>query len=221
MRLFSFGVLGLALASSVALADGGEGDVFLELDSSGQLKTGLISEDGTDIDRGVRVFFAEFDTTSGTPFTDEPGVQSLPGGLGSATSFRFDILKALRVWNGSDFSTLAGPTITADLGPLSVVSPTTDVLTAGFNIALDPSGSHEHPDWTLATPAPAGVYLLEVQWSLSTGQTSLPTWMLWANSVDEPTADAAKDWAIANIPAPGALGMLGVFGVVASRRRRR
>jgi MYXO-CTERM domain-containing protein len=208
-----------ALCPALALADGGEGDVFLEL-VNGELRTGLISEDGTDIDPGVRVFFAEFDTTTGTPFTDEPGVQSLPGGLGSATSFRFDILKALRVWNGSDFGTLAAPSITADLGPLSVQSPTTDVLTAGFSIALNPTGSHEHPDWTLSTPAAAGVYLLEVQWALSTGEVSQPTWMLWANNTDEATNDAAKDWATANIPSPSALGLLGVAGVVASRRRR-
>jgi hypothetical protein len=209
----------IALAPSLALAEGAEGDVFLEL-VAGELRTGLVSEDGTDIDRGVRVFFAEFDTTFGTPFTDEPGVRSLPGELGAAVSFRFDILKALRVWNGTDFGTLASSNITADLGPLSVQSPATDMLTAGFTIPLDPSGSHEHPDWTLNAPATTGVYLLEVQWALSTGEVSQPTWMLWANGTDEATNDAAIDWANANIPSPTALGLLGVAGVVASRRRR-
>jgi MYXO-CTERM domain-containing protein len=44
--------------------------------------------------------------------------------------------------------------------------------------------------------------------------------MLWANNTDEATNDAAKDWATANIPSPSPLGLLGVAGVVASRRRR-
>jgi MYXO-CTERM domain-containing protein len=207
----------LGASAAPALAAIPEGDVFLSLEG-GQLKTGLISEDGTEITPGLRVTFAEFGVDVPN-ITDEPGVQSLAGGLGSATSFSFDIRKAVRKWNGSDFTTLDG-SVTADLGPLSVTSPLTDVLTPGFSIALDPSGSHEHPDWTLNAPATDGVYLVEVQWSLNTGEVSPFMWMLWAQNTDEATNEAAYDWAVANVPTPGSAGLLALAGLVAARRRR-
>ncbi len=210
------GVLGAVTAPAFATIP--EGDVFLSL-QSGQLTTGLISEDGTTITPGLRVYFAEFGIDVPN-VTDEPGVQSLPGGLGAATSFRFDIVRAARKWNGTDFSTIAAETLTADLGPLTVTSPTTDVLTSGFSIALDPTGSHEHPDWTLNTPASNGVYLLEVQWALNTGEVSPVTWMLWSQNTDEVTNEAAYGWALANVPTPGAAGLLVMGGVLAARRRR-
>ncbi len=210
------GVMGAMAAPAFAVIP--EGDVFLSL-QSGQLSTGLISEDGTQITPGVRVFFAEFGVDAPN-VTDEPGVQSLPGGLGSAASFRFDILKAVRKWNGVSFSTIAAETLTADLGPLSVTSPASDTFTSGFSIPLSASGSHEHPDWTLNAPASNGVYLLEVQWSLNTGETSPFTWMLWSQNADEATNEAAYDWALANVPTPGAAGLLAIAGLVAARRRR-
>ena len=210
------GVLGALTAPALAAIP--EGDVFLSLEG-GQLRTGLISEDGTEITPGIRVYFAEFGIDVPN-VTDEPGVQSLPGGLGAATSFRFDILKSVRKWNGTDFNTLATETLTADLGPLSVTSPATDTFTAGFNIALDPTGSHEHPDWTLNAPASSGVYLLEVQWELSTGQVSPFTWMLWSQNETEIVNQAAYDWATANVPTPGAAGLLAISGLLAARRRR-
>lgn len=195
-----------------------EGDVFLEVDGP-NLITGLISEDGLDVVRGPRVFFAEFGTVAPN-IGDEPGFQSLSGGLGSATTFRFDVTKALRKWNGTDFSTIAVESLTADLGPLNVTSPATDTTVTGFNINVSPTGSHDHPDWTLNAPASNGVYLLEVRFVVSSGQQSLPVWMLWAQNADEPTAEAAYDYAVATIPAPGAVATLGLLGVVASRRRR-
>jgi hypothetical protein len=210
------GVLGAVAAPALATIP--EGDVFLSL-QSGQLTTGLISEDGTTITPGLRVYFAEFGIDVPN-VTDEPGVQSLPGGLGAATSFRFDIVRAARKWNGTDFSTIAAETLTADLGPLTVTSPTTDVLTSGFSIALSPTGSHEHPDWTLNTPSSNGVYLLEVQWALNTGEVSPVTWMLWSQNTDEVTNEAAYGWALANVPTPGAAGLLVMGGVLAARRRR-
>lgn len=210
------GIMG-ALAAP-AFAEIPEGDVFLSL-QSGQLSTGLISEDGTTLTPGVRVFFAEFGADAPN-VTDEPGVQSLPGGLGAATNFRFDILKAVRKWNGVNFSSIAAETLTADLGPLSVTSPASDIFTSGFNIPLSASGSHEHPDWTLNAPASSGVYLLEVQWSLNTGEVSPFTWMLWSQNADEATNEAAYDWALANVPTPGTAGLLAIAGLMAARRRR-
>jgi hypothetical protein len=210
---------GLSSLPASALAQSAEGDVFLEL-VGGDLRVGLISEDGSTITPNQRVFFAEF----GADFPNvaaEPGVQSVPGGLGSATSFRFDIRRALRKWNGADFSLIANETMTADLGPLSVTSPISDVLTAGFSINLDPSGSHEHPDWTLNAPASNGVYLLDVQWSLSTGETSQPTWLIFAQDATPSEADAAVAWALTNIPTPASASMLVVGSMLAVRRRRK
>jgi MYXO-CTERM domain-containing protein len=211
-------IIALSALAAPALATIPEGDVFLSL-SGGQLSTGLITEDGSTITPGVRVFFAEFGADAPN-ITDEPGVQSLPAGLGSATSFRFDILKAVRKWNGVNFSTIAAESLTADLGPLSVTSPATDVFTPGFSIPLDATGSHEHPDWTLNAPASNGVYLLEVQWELNTGQVSPFTWMIFSQNESEAVNEAAYDWAVANVPTPGVAGVLALGGLVALRRRR-
>ena len=215
---FATAALAFTALTAPALAAIPEGDVFLSLEG-GQLRTGLISEDGTEITPGIRVFFAEFGIDVPN-ITDEPGVQSLAAGLGAATSFRFDILKSVRKWNGTDFNTLATETLMADLGPLSVTSPATDTFTAGFDIALDPTGSHQHPDWTLNAPASSGVYLLEVQWELSTGEVSPFTWMLWSQNETEAVNQAAYDWATTSVPTPGAAGLLAISGLLAARRRR-
>jgi hypothetical protein len=210
-------VLSASLASAAHAAIP-EGDVFLEVDG-GSLITGLISEDGLEIVRGPRVFFAEFGTVAPN-IADEPGFQSLPTGLGGATTFRFDIQKALRTWNGADFSTVATESLTADLGPLSVTSPASDATVPGFSIPVSPTGTHQHPDWTLNAPASDGVYLLEVRFITSVGQQSLPVWMLWGQNAGEPTAQAAYDYAVATIPAPASLALQGVACVACTRRRR-
>lgn len=209
-----------AMAGSALGANIPKRDVFLNLDA-GQLTIGGISEDGLTITPGQRVFFAEFGEAGVPNVTDEPGFQSLAGGLGIATSFRFDILRALRSWNGADFSTLAVESVTADLGPASVTSPSTDILTSGLAIPVNPAGSHEHPDWTLSAPASVGVYLLEINFSLSTGQVSEPVWLVWAqDGTADPVAEAAYDWAVANIPSPGVLALGGLLGLAGCRRRR-
>lgn len=209
------GVLGLG--SQAALADIAEGDIYLNIEN-GALTTGLISEDGLAITPGQRVFFAEFGVDVPN-VTDEPGFQSSPGGLGSNTTFSFNIRKALRAWDGTSFASIATERVLAQLGPASVLSPESDTLTPGITIPVDAGGAHEHPDWTLQSPASTGVYLLELEFAAGP-LTSPHVWILWAQNTDTATNQAAYDWAVANVPAPGAAGLLGVVALAAARRRR-
>jgi hypothetical protein len=218
----------LAAGAACAQAGGGilEGDVYINIEG-GSLTTGLISEDGSTITPGVRVFFAEFGLDVPN-VTDEPGFQSAAGGLGSSTTFTFNIRQALRRWDGVNFATIAAEQVEAELGPVSVMSPATDVLTPGITIPVDAGGSHEHPDWTLQAPASNGVYLLELEFVVGAGGgggglTSQPIWILWAQNTETVTNEAAYAWAVTNIPSPGVVGgalVVGVAGLARARRRR-
>jgi hypothetical protein len=151
---------------------------------------------------------------------DEPGFQGEAGGLGSLSEFSFSFTKALRQWNGTDFSTVSPLTMSTVFGPASATTPATDVLTAGLTFANEPTGSHDHPTWVLNAPASDGIYLMEIIFSGASVQNSQPVWMLFGQNATQAQVDAAYDWATANIPTPSAAGLLGAAALRALRRRR-
>jgi hypothetical protein len=205
------------LLCSNALADIPGGDVHLTM-QGGQLVTGRISEDGLTITPNVRVFFTDLGLD--VPNTaDDPGLRADVGAFAPGTSISLSINRALRVWNGTDFSTIAPITMTTTFGPVSVTSPLTDVFTPGFSIPVDPDGSfHHHPDRALNDPASDGIYLLDLTIGAS-GLTSAPRiWTLYNQNMDDATAQAAYDYALANVPAPGGALCLGVGALLLRRR---
>ncbi|MDX2132815.1 MAG: hypothetical protein SFY69_12265 [Planctomycetota bacterium] len=203
--------------SGVALAHE-EGDVFLEI-VNGRVEIGLISEDGSEIIRGQRVFTAELGADVPN-VGGEPGFQSLVGAFDPNGWVQFNFTRAVRRWNGTDFSTLDG-SFTAEYGSLSALTPATDVYTPGFQLPVDTNGEfHEHPFWILNAPAADGVYLVSLSFFANNATESDEAWILFGQNVDEPTLDAAADWANANIPAPGAAIPLLALGFGLARRRR-
>lgn len=231
MRTKSLSVFAFSFAAAVASAaqaDIPEGDVFLEIINN-RITTGLISEDGSQITHGVRVFAGDLGV-DGPNFGSDPGFMGPPGTFRVGTSVGFNLRAALRRWDGMDFSTIPVETMTIQLGPLGPVeTPPTDVLVPGFSIPVssDPGSEgewHHHPVQTLTGPASDGIYLVEFE-IFSTDpslQTSLPFWFLWNQNEPMDTHQAAYTWAQDNLaPAPGAgVVMLSLLGTTASRRRR-
>lgn len=210
--------IALPLASQAAIV---EGDVQPYIEG-GQIKTGLISEDETTSTPNVRVFFAELGEDAPN-FTGEPGWLAPDGTLPANSIFTFQINRALRKWNGSDFSTLSG-SMELTYGTLPAVqSPLTDIVVNGFNLPIDDEGGlHDHPDYELLAPALDGVYLLDISFAIpgSNLLPSEPVWILFGQNVTEETAEAAFEYASSSIPSPSAIPMLAIAGLVASRRCR-
>lgn len=207
----------------VAVAGTAWGDVYVSI-RSGWLMTGDISEDGTTITPGVRVFSAEFGQVLDN-FSDEPGYQAAAGTLDVGARWGVNILGAVRQWNGVDFSMVSGSTITMQYGPASVTTPTTDRVVSGFLAGVNPDGGfHQHYDYVLNTPASAGVYLLALQ--LRTDQAGVRAskafWAVFNNGLSLGDHDAAVKWVEDNLaPSPSGWSVLGLAGVGARGRRAR
>ena len=96
-------------------------DLWLTLDGAGRLATGAISEDGSATALGVRVFGAELGGVLPN-FADEPGMQSPDGTFEGGSRFGLSILRAVRVWDGTDFATVSASRFQVDFGPSSAAS---------------------------------------------------------------------------------------------------
>ncbi len=215
-----FGVV--AALSAPALGSIPEGDLFLYT-QGGLLRSGLISEDGLTIVPGVRVFYATLGEDVPN-FTAEPGWHSPDGTFPGAGVLTFTINRALRKWDGTDFSLTEG-SMALTFGPLGpVLTPATDLPVTGFDLPIDEFGGlHDHPDYELLAPATDGVYLLDLSFAVDfpgIGPSS-PVWMLFGQNVTDETAEAAYEWATANIPAPSAAVLFGTLAAGLGMRRRR
>lgn len=216
MRMNLIGAAGALAISGAAFAHP-EGDIFLEI-VNGRIEIGRISEGGSEIFRGERVFVVELGADVPN-VADEPGFQSLPGAFDPNGWVQFNFTRAVRRWNGTDFSTLAG-SFTAVYGSLNATTPVIDLYTPGLQLPVEPDGEfHEHPFWVLNAPAADGVYLVSLTFTANNAAESVEAWILFGQNVDDAVLDAASDWAVANVPAPGTL--LALLGLVALRRDRR
>ncbi len=141
--------------------------------SEGAIVTGLVDFEtpGNPITPNARVFSGVFgEAPNGT---DDPGFNASGGAAGSPSPFApntliaFDVLDALRKWNGSDFSTIPPETLAIILGfnPVIVTPDTPDTLVAGFNFvsANSTGGFHQHINYFLDPPASNGIYLLKLR----------------------------------------------------------
>lgn len=155
-------------------------------------------------------------------FDSEAGTFPVPGKVG------FDILDALRVWDGGSFDTIAAPTMTLSYSTLSATTPATaGQVVSGFDLAADavnsPGKWHRHLAAALDAPATDGIYLLMLQLhSTADGiQPSLPFWVVFNQNGDEAAHEAAEEYArTALVPEPTGLALLGIGSLIALRRRR-
>jgi len=175
---------------------------------------------------GQRVFGSELGELF-PDFTDEPGFVSLPGTFPVPSAITFNVLAAVRVWDGSGFgNTIPSERISIGFGPLTpVLTPLTDGFTPGFSLAVGSNGeSHRHLEYTLLSPASGGIYLLQMNLvgNHPSMQASLPFWFVFNQNQSELEHDAAIEWTNTNIvPTPGAAGTLLMAAALLGTRRRR
>lgn len=111
-----------------------------------------------------------------------------PGG----SRIGINILDALRVWNGTDFSEISdlAMTVTSPSGTYSVTTPSTSMEVAGFDLITSNGNWHKHPWYKLfdptgvisdATAMPDGIYMFnfELYSDLNTVADSDPLYMLF------------------------------------------
>lgn len=198
-----FAMIGIAVViagpADIASARQHAGDVLLELDYQGRIRTGIIDEETDVPSHNVRVFAAEFTSD----FTNEPGMVSeaqafpFPGQIG------FNIRRALRKWDGSSFEPIPEERIRLQLGSLGPVwTPPTDQPVPGFAMQVASDGEfHHHFGFTLESPASDGLYLIELElWSTDAGiLPSAPYWIVFNQNDTQENHDAAIEWVQASL----------------------
>ncbi|MCC6679183.1 MAG: hypothetical protein IT436_18815 [Phycisphaerales bacterium] len=176
----------------------------------------------------VRVFSGELgETVPG--FSDEPGFFALEHTLSAGSTLTFDIRKAFRTWDGSDFDQVGPETMTLERpdGLFSITTPMTDPISplAGWTTPGFPSdGDFDyHPNYFLNPSTAEGIYLLEMQFrtSMAGVEGSLPFWIVFNSGQDPAELNRAVDYVNQYIlPAPGSAGLIALAGPVLHRRRR-
>ncbi|MBX3409156.1 MAG: hypothetical protein KF859_04650 [Phycisphaeraceae bacterium] len=185
--------------SSLCAAQAHPGDILLTL-SDNKIVTGIIDSQGSPLP-GERVFLARFGFVAPN-FTPDPGFDCLPGTFPVGTRNGFRLLKALRVWNGSDFSQVAQPRIEVAFATLSALTPEIDSPVDGFLLNVGSNGQwHRHYDYTLLDPAGDGVYLLEMSIfsNAPSIQESDPFWIVFNQNAPNETVGQAAQWVRDNL----------------------
>ena len=176
-----------------------------------------------------RVFSGEFIVQGGLTFTDEPGLFAQDNTFAPGSIFSFNVLKALRVWNGTNFDTISSERLRLELGLASVFTPTTDSLTTGLSFNVPFSGGFDQHfdvflvDSALGNSTTTGIFLLEVEYSnsLLTAGPSLSNFILFNNNASAPDFDAAADYVTNTlVPSPASVALMAIGSLVAARRRR-
>jgi len=211
----------IALASMLlpATALAQHTDVFLELNGAGDaLITGAYDFDNPQdpITPHVRVFSNAFGEAGQPDFTDDPGFNALAGALPTDTFLGFDIIDALRAWDGQDFDAIPAESITIEkFNQFRTTPASAGGFTAGFFIATtgDTGGFHEHMKYFLDPPGSAtpGVYLLTLQLRTNPPTIADPDPIYIVFDFQNPGGQQAVDDAVAYVesllaPDPGCAG---------------
>jgi hypothetical protein len=140
---------------------------------------------------------------------DEPGFDSEAGTFSASTAVGFNILDALKRWNGHGFDPLdpAGQE-TMIVSYLQQIRETGPGFVSGFEIPVAADGSwHRHLIFTLAGPSTndpgKGIYLIEMELYTTNPAVdkSYPIYIVF-NVDDEPDHDLALEWVGENLAPP-------------------
>lgn len=141
--------------------------------------------------------------------TDDPGFGAEPGTFPIDTAIGFNILDALKRWNGDDFDPLISTSQEVMIiSYIQRMSETGSGFVAGFEIPVADDGSwHRHLLFTLTRPGAndptSGIYLLELE-LYSTNPVvsgSYPIYIVFIVD-DEPHHDLALEWVHENLARP-------------------
>jgi len=219
-------VVGAALLAGASQASAQHaGDIFVE-SAGGRIISGLISE--RTIVHDHRAFAAEFGEVFRN-FTDEPGFDSRADEFQPGTNIGFNVLDAVRLWNGNNFATRSPVTFTISFANLEIETGTGFV--EGFGLPVAPNGEwHRHLNYVINEPAPAGIYLLALElWSDDPALgNSEPFFIVFNQETDELIHEEAIEWVEENL-IPGlrfhdvdlAAGRVNDFNVIGATPGRR
>jgi hypothetical protein len=189
-----FAASAIALLPAVAGAQVEEGDIILGVEA-GRIVTGAVEAGEIVFPR--RVFLSEFGELLPN-WTDEPGFDSAAGVFSPGLRIGFDIIRAVRIWDGEAFDAIPEERIRISALGDQVDSPIMDVVTAGFALgAASATGKfHHHAGFELLEPAGAGIYLLELELWAEPGAPSRsdPFWIVFNQQRPEPEHEAAAEW---------------------------
>jgi hypothetical protein len=210
----SIAITSMLAIASAASADVVHADIWVT-SLGGRLVTGgWDHETGDIISPGQRVFEGELGLDPSFPFSgDEPGIGSDLVGA----SVRLHVLNTLGAWNGSGFD-FASSMLTVGYGGQSA-----DTASGGFVSFMVTAGLDLHPEFTLsgpgATDPASGIYLATFRFGSNGLADSEAFWVVLNLGMSEEEHEAAVEWVEVNlVPAPGAIALLGVAGLM--RRRR-
>jgi len=179
------------------------GDVIIRPSgTSARIQTGAFPVGGSLPDFPVLVHAGVFGEQPN--FTNDPGFDSGPGVFPPSSQIGFDILDALRNWNGANFGTIPAERIDIRFGVLGPIStPPAAAVVPGLSASVSASGEyHKHFGFTLTAPASDGAYLLNLRlWSNSAAiGPSDPFWIVFRQGGDVGAFNVALAWATANLP---------------------
>ena len=231
-------MLSRLLASGAALtlcggASAQHADFQLINDGSGQIKSGLIDRDQITeqnpcpvIDDNFRVYTARLDDGSIPHFENFPGFNACNGAFAQGSFVGFNLVDALRRWDGSDFDEIpVNETMFVSSGggnPIFVETPASaDQFVPGFDMTVIGSdGSmHNHVQYFLSAISgepEAGVYLLTLQ--VESSQSDLaptdPLFIVFADGAPQSELDAAAQFVQDELVDPACVGDLSGDGSI-------
>ncbi|MFK7884250.1 MAG: hypothetical protein AB8F26_08745 [Phycisphaerales bacterium] len=220
-----FALIAVAGMAGVAFADGGDYGLLIQ---DGKVVTGVGDHDEQVIENiGERVFAADMSLVGANWVADEPGIFIEAGSMPDNSGIGFVIESPLMRWDGAgavDFSSMSSAPITLEFGPNSATSSMFAGDVGGFDILYDadsPTGFDEHWDVLLDSSAGAGIYLMQLRFTVNGFEDSESTWTVFNAGFDEAIHDAAIDY-VENVivPAPGFMGLSACGVLLLSRRRR-
>lgn len=169
------------------------------------------------VDNGITVtpkyvFLGTLGDTGIGQATFNPGYDSQNGTFSINQPVGITIRRALRRWNGADFSLIPPAPTAMDLIKNNTVieTPASDppACAVGADLLLGLSNSvgrlHQHPAYELIGPGDAGIYMLELQVWMTDDATGVsdPIYVLFDQN-DAADVDAAFAWAEANLRPAG------------------
>jgi hypothetical protein len=206
---------------------------FLIRVAGGALETGSLDAGGAPVFPG-RVRSGVFGAEGIANFTNDPGVNASLGALVPGMSVGFDLVGALRSWDGT-FDVISEDTITVRKSGINTVTPPVDSVVPGIVFGQadldDGAGFHHHVQFILNPAmggAPSGVWLLS--WELWTDAPGVartePVYVVFAQGAGAAELDDAVAWVednligsacVADVAEPiGVLNFFDVSGFIAA-----